>query len=158
MKTRFISSEFWSDILPMIRARRETAVQRCAMQGFTLIELLVVIAIIAILASLLLPALSKAKAKAQSIACLNSLKELQLAWQLYTDDHNDLLPVSLMDANWRGIPGSWVLGAANLDTDPTNITAGTLFRDTGSVGIYRCPADQTKVKLAGGKKVSVIRG
>ena len=60
--------------------------------GFTLIELLVVIAIIGILAALLLPVLSRAKDRALTVACLNNLKQLQVCWQLYADDNNDILP------------------------------------------------------------------
>ncbi len=128
--------------------------------GFTLIELLVVIAIIAVLAGLLLPTLSKAKQKGQSIACVNNLKQLQLAWQLYADNHDDVMPLNWLadiDGHWRSQPGSWTLGNLRADVDLTNLTTGTLYLYAANARLYRCPADKTRVSLSSGGRVPVIR-
>jgi prepilin-type N-terminal cleavage/methylation domain-containing protein/prepilin-type processing-associated H-X9-DG protein len=126
--------------------------------AFTLIELLVVIAIIAILAAMILPALSKAKQKAQGIGCINNLHQLQLAWLLYSGDFNDQIaltggqPDTATSTNSLLIKnGNWVHGDMSVvgqsATDPALIMAGSLYPYSRSVNIYKCLAD-TKTQFA----------
>lgn len=126
---------------------------RGAREGFTLVELLVVIAIVAVLASLLLPALSRAKTKGQQALCLNNLRQLGLATAMYADDNNDYLPYNLgaseikkwlgqgRNQNWAGSVLNW-----ELDPDNTNTVLNTGAALGSYVGrsarVFQCPSDR----------------
>src|SRR5437868_2546945 len=128
-------------------------ISRLVRAGFTLIELLVVIAIIAILAAMLLPALSKSKLKAQGIQCMNNHKQLCLAWRMYAEDNRDFLVYASDDGT--GLPPggnilnpyAWTLTHMDFTDHDYNwnpdvdIKIRPLFPYTKSPGIYKCPSD-----------------
>src|SRR6266446_749282 len=125
--------------------------------GFTLIELLVVIAIIAILAALLLPALSRARQKTQGIYCMNNTRQLAICWYMYADDN---VGKSQADAAWAG---GWLDFSASTDNTNTEFLvnkdkyqwAAYLGPCVKSVSVFRCPADKSVVRIGGAQLARV---
>jgi len=116
--------------------------------GFTLIELLVVIAIIAILAAMLLPALAKAKMKAQSIPCMNNSRQIALGWRMYADESGDRLPYAGTDST--GQRPNWVTGTLDFTANnPVNwdvnndLTKSPVYPYVKSTKVWLCPGDKS---------------
>jgi prepilin-type processing-associated H-X9-DG protein len=110
----------------------------------------VVVSVIAILSALLLPALSAAKQKSQTSVCLNNLKQLQIAWQSYADEHDDqLVPDTSRSTSGliqQSVAPAWVLGNAKHDRSTSNLEAGLLFPHVNKVTkVYHCPADSAPI-------------
>jgi len=157
--------------MPVNQARMNTKLPtvartpRRSARGFTLIELLVVIAIIAILAALLLPALGRAKLKAQGVQCMNNHRQLAIAWRMYTEDNLDRLLYASADVyNLRTYhvtwDATWCTGKMDFNTgNPSNwdpsvdIYKSPMWPYCGkNLSIWRCPADRSSLNIGGQMK------
>ncbi|MBX3746049.1 MAG: type II secretion system protein [Verrucomicrobiae bacterium] len=139
----------------MTQPRVASCGERC--DAFTLVELMVVVAIVLVLFGLTLPAIQSAQQRAGGIACLNNLKQLQVGWQLYADDHSGSLALNWSNnegGTWRSTKNSWCgPSSAPRDQDEKNLQEGVLYSYCSTPQIFVCPSDNSPV-LDSGKRRS----
>lgn len=108
--------------------------------GFTLVELFVVIAIVAVLASLLLPAMSSAKALAKRIQCVSNLHQMVIAAQVYVDDHDGFYPIAYFSGKVGETPAAFSWDLTTLQGNPPTVVPGVLWQGSGTREIQQCPS------------------
>lgn len=126
--------------------------------GFTLMELMAVMAIISVLAAIILPALANARERSRSIYCVNNTRQLTLAWHLYADDHEGMLPYNVPMETPARTNLNWVNNVMTWDLSPDNTNLNTISEAAlgpyvlGVTSIYRCPSDRvlSAVQIAAG--------
>jgi len=140
-------------------ANRRRPSERAVSAGFTLLEMLVVVAVIGILAALVMPALARARARADAITCLNNTRQLVMAVVLYVDDHDGGLPYNMvLDGNSYRSNLNWANNVMTRDLSPDNTNLDTLTQASlgayvsRNTAVFHCPADQSMstVQLAAG--------
>jgi len=138
-----------------VSAVRKPVRLRGSERGFTLLELMAVMVIIAFVMAMLLPALSKSKARAEGIYCLSNIKQLQMAWEMYAGDHQEWLP-GVVIGSGSG-PGRWVSGWLDTSSSPDN-TNTTFLTDARysqlapylkGFEVYHCPSDRSTAQIGG---------